>query len=110
MTANATIVIAALIYFVYNCQVISDYSQYESNQLYQLGDQIYLLNSVLYLLAAFRDCDWFWFMPQFGQYRTIKEIMEEAREVSFQSCGFLALCFLLTLKTYLRVCILLRLT
>lgn len=81
LSANITIAAAAIIYFVYNCQVVSDYSQYESNELYKLGDQIYLLNSVLYFLAALRDCDWFWFLPKFGRYRTVTEIMKEESEV-----------------------------
>jgi hypothetical protein len=78
LTANMTIAVAAIIYFMYNCQVIADFDQYETNKLYQLGDQVYLINSCLYLLASLRDCQWFWFMPRFGQYKTIKEIMQEA--------------------------------
>jgi hypothetical protein len=55
-----------------------DFQQYESNDLYQAADQIYLINSIFYLFASWRDCGWFWFFPTFGQYKSITEIMRES--------------------------------
>lgn len=81
LTANITIAIAAIIYFVYNLQLMLQYNLYETNKLYQLGDKVYLINAVIYCIAALRDCSWFWFLPRYGQYRTITEIMNSKDEL-----------------------------
>lgn len=87
LSANITIAAAAIVYFTYNCQVIRDYDAYETNKLYQLGDQLYLINSIFYFLAAMRDCGWFWFMPAFGQYRTVRDIMMHTQpQVRLHDC------------------------
>jgi hypothetical protein len=57
-----------------------DYNEYETNTLFESGDQVYLLNSIFYATCALRDCDFFWFMPEFGVYRTVGEIMSESSE------------------------------
>ena len=75
--ANITIITASIIYFTYNCQVCYNYSNYETNKLYKLGDNIYCANAVFYVLAALRDSGFFWFMPEFGVYRSIVEIISK---------------------------------
>jgi len=52
--ANMTILIAAVFYCLYNCQVwlLNDYG---TNHLYTFGDYFYFINAVFYLLASMRD-------------------------------------------------------
>jgi len=88
LSANITIAVAAVIYFIYNCQIVNDYSAYETNMLYKLGDQLYLINSLFYLCAAFRDCHWFWFLPKFGKYMTIREIMLENQQAEIHLVSY----------------------
>lgn len=52
-----------------------------------------MANSVFYVMAALRDCGWFWFMPYFGQYRTITEIMEEDRQVTSLQCSLVLVAY-----------------
>ena len=64
-------------YFIYNCQVVNDTEQYETNTLFKLGDKLYLANAVFYVTAALRDCGFFWFMPVFGEYKSVVELLHE---------------------------------
>jgi hypothetical protein len=77
ISANGTIIAASIVYFIYNCQVLNDSDQYETNMLFKLGDKLYLANAVFYVTAAMRDCGFFWFMPVFGEYKTIAELLRD---------------------------------
>jgi len=69
MWANASIIVAAGVYFAYNCRVVLRPESFQWDELYRSGDQWYLANAIFYLLAAARDCGCFWFMPAFGLLR-----------------------------------------
>jgi len=61
--ANITILVAAALYCLYNCQVwlLNDYG---TNHLYTYGDYFYFFNAVFYLLASLRDNDIFMCVPE----------------------------------------------
>ena len=73
LSANITIILASVLYLIYNCQINTDEGIEKTNNLYVLGDVVYLLNAVLYVLASLRDCGWFWFMPSWGRFLPIEE-------------------------------------
>ena len=56
--ANASILVAAFIYLIYNLEVliISTQGDYNDSMLYYYGDYFYFLNSLFCLLASLRDC------------------------------------------------------
>jgi len=58
-----TIMLAALLYFVYNVQVLDSPERYATNFAYVWGDIFYLLNSLFYFAAALRDYGWFDSLP-----------------------------------------------
>jgi hypothetical protein len=60
--------IAAMIYVVYNIQVLVHPEQYGSNTLYTYGDIVYFIGACFYIFANMRDLNWFWFLPLAGQY------------------------------------------
>lgn len=64
---NVTLLLAAGHYFSYNLTIVSDPSQHDRCLLYELGDRLYALNSMCYLLCALRDSDAFFFMPTNGR-------------------------------------------
>jgi hypothetical protein len=70
--ACLTILPGALLYVVYNLQILHDPSLYASYALYVQADWLYFVNSLLYTAAALRDDGWFWFMPLAGQWRDTK--------------------------------------
>lgn len=66
--ALITIFTGAIIYVVYNLQILAHPSSYGKNELYFWGDVFYAMNGVLYLLAGLRDDGWFWWMPLAGSF------------------------------------------
>mmetsp|Transcript_34267 Transcript_34267/g.34929 ORF Transcript_34267/g.34929 Transcript_34267/m.34929 type:complete len:349 (+) Transcript_34267:181-1227(+) len=81
MLANFTVLLGALLYLIYNCEVCRHYDSVQTNMLYVRGDEIYFLNSIFYLLAALRDCQWFWFMPSWGRLPCVREGRDRAPEL-----------------------------
>jgi hypothetical protein len=65
--ANWTLLCGAILYLVYNIQVLRSPELYSSDELYQSGDIVYFINSIFYMIAALRDYGWCWFMPTFGR-------------------------------------------
>jgi len=61
--ALLTIFAAAVIYVIYNLQIIAQPSWYGTDYLYFWGDVFYAINGALYLIAGLRDDGWFWWMP-----------------------------------------------
>jgi len=61
--ANLTILVAAALYCLYNCQLwlLNDYG---TNFLYTYGDFFYFINAVSYLLASMRDNNVFKTVPE----------------------------------------------
>lgn len=57
--ANIFIVVPSLIYVAYNAQVNAWPSFYAYDQLYQVGDCMYLAGAVFYVLCGLRDDGWF---------------------------------------------------
>lgn len=74
--ANASILVAAAIYLAYNFRVLLHPNMYNTDELYRTGDRWYMCNAIFYLLAATRDCGWFWFMPSFGLIATRSRITQ----------------------------------
>ena len=66
--ALLTIFTGAIIYVVYNVQILAHPSWYGKNEMYFWGDVFYAMNGVLYLLAGLRDDGWFWWMPLAGSF------------------------------------------
>jgi len=77
-----------VVYVVYNVQITrtqnegwqgvhSDPLHYANNKLFVAADVCYFVGAVLYLLAAMRDCDCFFWLPTKGG---VTEIEMEAGE------------------------------
>jgi len=66
--ANFFIVVPSLVYISYNGQVLNNPESYETNTLYEVGDVLYFIGAVFYVVAALRDDGWFWFGPLAGQF------------------------------------------
>lgn len=74
--ANITIIIASLIYLYYNIIISISIKNYQNDYTYIYGDYMYFINSIFYLLAALRDCEWFWFMPTWGRWIYLRELQQ----------------------------------
>jgi hypothetical protein len=83
--ANWTIVLAALIYLIYNIQVVQDPNQFGSNYLYRIGDYFYFINSILYLISALRDYGWFWFVNKNNTYGTNEQQLFDEKLMFYQN-------------------------
>ncbi len=66
--AFTTTMIAAMIYIVYNIQVLVHPELYSTNTLYTYGDIMFFVGACFYIFANMRDLNWFWFLPLAGQY------------------------------------------
>lgn len=67
-----TTLVGAFLYFTYNVRVHYFPEEYwiENSfaySLYQYGDILYFIGSVFYVIDAFRDDGWFFFMPAAGR-------------------------------------------
>ena len=60
--------ISSFIYINYNIQVITDLSQYDTNNIYYTGDIFYSIGAFFYLWTNLRDDGWLWWIPVAGQY------------------------------------------
>ncbi len=58
--------IAAMIYVVYNTQVLIHPELYNTSTLYTYGDIMYCVGACFYIFANMRDLNWFWFLPLSG--------------------------------------------
>ena len=76
LTANITIILGSSLYLVYNCQINWNESIMKPNELYIVGDAVFFVNSIFYILAAMRDCGWFWWLPSWGRWVSIEETRE----------------------------------
>ncbi|CAF0981079.1 unnamed protein product [Adineta steineri] len=68
MISNLAMVANAIIYLVYNIQLIVSPEYYETNMLYKYGDICDFVEACFCVFACLRDDDWFWFFPLAGQY------------------------------------------
>lgn len=65
--ANITIDIGAIYYLYYNVSLfVNHFDNYDTNFVYETGDIYYFINSVIYTIAALRDCGAFWYLPTAG--------------------------------------------
>ncbi|CAF1216522.1 unnamed protein product [Adineta ricciae] len=68
MIATVAMIANAIIYLVYNIQLMISPEYYESNMLYKTGDICDFIEACFCVFACLRDDDWFWFLPIAGQY------------------------------------------
>jgi hypothetical protein len=71
-TSSVLLVVPALMYVLYNIQIMNDPKTYGVNFLYKKADIIYFANAFLYLLASLRDAGVFFWLPLPG-WQPIKE-------------------------------------
>ncbi|CAF1546852.1 unnamed protein product [Adineta ricciae] len=60
--------LGAIVYVVYNVQVLIHPEDYDDNTLYTKADIIFFVGACFYIFANMRDLNWFWFLPLAGQY------------------------------------------
>ena len=67
------------VFFVLNVNILLDMDAQITDyvELTRLGDSLFIFNAWMYMLASLRDCDCFWFMPHWGEFRTLEEIILE---------------------------------
>ncbi len=68
MISCVAMVANAIIYLIYNIQLIVSPEHYETNMLYKYADIIGFVDTCFCVFACLRDDDWFWFLPLAGQY------------------------------------------
>lgn len=65
--AGVSVIIAAVVYVIYNVQILmGEPMDYATNILFKRADDIYLINSVFYVLATLREIGWFFWLPESG--------------------------------------------
>jgi len=79
--ANLSIVLGALMYLTYNCQIIADRTTYGTNLFYVTADWVYFFNSICYVTCALRDAGWFWFMPVGGRPNFNEKFVKVVKEM-----------------------------
>jgi len=77
MLVNFTNIATACTFYMYsyNLSITPDASDVRDySELHHIGDDLLIFNAWLYVIAAMRDCDVFWFMPHWGTVLSIEEI------------------------------------
>lgn len=69
--ANITIIVAAVCYLVYSIQISMDYSLYETDNMFEIGDIIYFANSIFYFVSALREYGFFEYIYDLTDYKVV---------------------------------------
>lgn len=56
--ANWTLLLGAMLYFIYNWRVYRNPQDYETDFLYEVADIVYVINAIFYMVATLRDLGW----------------------------------------------------
>ena len=60
---NWTLVAASIVYLYWGIDTAYKFSHFSTDSLYMIGNILYLLNGIFYVIAAFRDYGWFFQLP-----------------------------------------------
>jgi hypothetical protein len=56
--ANWTLLLGAVLYFIYNLRIYGNPKDYETDYLYEVADIVYVINAIFYMVATLRDLGW----------------------------------------------------